>query len=70
MAKSKKFCIRCKKIKNINKYYIDKAHKDGLSTHCKDCQRLYTKEYYIENIEWYRQYAVNQYKKRKLEKSC
>ena len=38
-----KFCIRCKREKDINEFNHDKNNKDGLTRWCKQCQSEYNK---------------------------
>jgi len=42
----KKHCCRCGKKREVKNFYKNGAHKDGLSTHCKDCSKKYVKENY------------------------
>ena len=44
MARLTKVCSSCKKEKSADKFYSDKAHKDGLSTRCKTCRKLQAKK--------------------------
>lgn len=41
----KKKCIKCKKEKDINEYFILKYALDGRQTYCKDCERVRIKKY-------------------------
>ena len=41
-----KFCPRCKTEKSMDDFYNNKAQYDGKQSHCKECTRLYQKEYY------------------------
>ena len=47
-----KRCGSCKQVKKSNDFYKDKHKKSGLSSHCKDCIRLY-KEANKESIRSY-----------------
>ncbi len=39
-----KVCARCGIEKSDDKFYKSKAHKDGLQSYCKSCDREYNKE--------------------------
>lgn len=39
-----KSCVKCKEIKNIICFYINKQTKDGYSCYCKECQKEIKKE--------------------------
>jgi hypothetical protein len=55
----RKYCSRCKKKRDIKNFYKNKSTKDGLTHHCKDCQRVYSRQYYYENIDLYHAYHKN-----------
>lgn len=42
-----KICTKCKRELDVLSFYKDKNKKDGLSCHCKDCQKQYRRD----NIE-------------------
>lgn len=41
-----KICNKCKKKLDINNFHKNKSKKDGFSYCCKDCQKIYSKQYY------------------------
>jgi hypothetical protein len=45
-----KVCTKCGEVKLISEFALAKDKGDGLSSHCKSCNRIwYTEEYYINN---------------------
>jgi hypothetical protein len=44
-----KTCNRCNKEQPLSNYRIDKKCKDGHANPCKDCKRIYTREYQRAN---------------------
>lgn len=44
-----KQCSGCKEIKNINEFYVNTYHKDGLCSRCKQCSDIRTKKYRQNN---------------------
>jgi len=46
-----KTCSKCKIIKSIIEFAKNRNHKDGLSSSCKDCIKIYRKIYYLDNKE-------------------
>ena len=59
----KKKCPTCKKIKLINKFGNHKKRKGGKRSQCKECEKDYRKERYLNNIENERKKARNRYHK-------
>jgi hypothetical protein len=41
-----KKCCSCKEVKDVSSFVKNKTKKDGLSTECNDCRKLYLSEYY------------------------
>lgn len=37
VIKTHKKCVRCKNIKEVNNFYLNKHSTDGLKSYCKDC---------------------------------
>lgn len=50
-----KICTRCGKRLNIDKFHINRASKDGLHCHCKDCRREYVQ---TNGYKKYREYQT------------
>lgn len=46
-----KLCGKCKTEKPLEEFHKCKAHKDGLSSHCKPCKKAADKKYNEENKE-------------------
>lgn len=44
-----KTCSRCGEAKPLSEFYKKSRNKDGLSAHCKDCQKVWNKSYYSDN---------------------
>jgi hypothetical protein len=43
---NEKLCSKCKLIKLIDNFHKSNSSKDGHHTYCKECQKIYKKEYY------------------------
>lgn len=41
-----KQCSKCREKKNLDCFYKNSKRSDGVNSYCKDCMRLYGKEYY------------------------
>ena len=52
-----KRCSKCKKIKEISKFYRNRTIKDGHSSQCKNCSR----KWYLDNSERIREYKRKYY---------
>ena len=50
-----KYCNKCKEIKNIDDFHKQKASRDGHHSICKECAKEYTKNYYSNNKEHYKE---------------
>lgn len=46
-----KICKKCGRELPISQFYKRKRNKDGLQIYCKECEKQYRKQYYIENKE-------------------
>ena len=46
-----KLCKCCNTTKEINQFNKNKSKKDGLSSECKECIKIYKKEYRLKNAE-------------------
>ena len=53
----KKLCYRCQTEKDRSEFYLNRSRKDGLSGSCKSCQRLYVREHYQQNTQYYKDKA-------------
>lgn len=49
-----KTCSICKTQKDLSDFNKNKSRKDGLQTHCKNCNREKSKKYYESNLEKHR----------------
>lgn len=47
----KKLCNKCEIEKNLIFFNKDKSKKDGYRNSCKDCQKNYSRDFYIKNKE-------------------
>jgi hypothetical protein len=56
-----KYCTKCKKYKDLNNFYKDKNHKDGLCSECKKCCYKRNKLYYKNNPEKVKEYSKKWY---------
>lgn len=50
-TKQTKICSNCLKEKNLNEFYLDKTHKDGRSSRCKECRKALEKMNYSKYRE-------------------
>lgn len=46
-----KFCSKCNKFKSIEEFRESKLNLDGLFRWCKECEKVYKREYYQRNKE-------------------
>lgn len=51
MAVALKSCTKCGVEKDASCFGRDNRHKDGLQSHCSDCQKTAQRQRYAENIE-------------------
>jgi hypothetical protein len=80
MAESEKRCSKCKEIKSISNFNLDKSHADGRRSECKLCRKpasqkwhatnrdkinQRSKEYYYDHIESAQIYQKAKYEKNK-----
>jgi len=49
----KKTCTKCTVEKDVADFGVDKRKKDGITSHCKECNRLKAKKHYAANIDYY-----------------
>jgi hypothetical protein len=47
----KKLCNKCEIEKKLIFFNKDKSKKDGYRNSCKDCQKNYSRDFYIKNKE-------------------
>lgn len=57
-----KICTRCKTKKSFNEFNFKIKSKGTRSAHCKNCSRLYLKEHYSKNKDYYLKKARNRNK--------
>lgn len=46
-----KTCTKCKELKSIEEFAINRTKADGRSPSCKECKRSYNKDYYKNNYD-------------------
>lgn len=63
-----KNCSRCQKVLELGSFYKDKQKKEGLMSHCKNCDRLLRRERRAKYPETYRLRDRRYYAKHKSEK--
>ena len=51
-----KTCVKCRKEKELNLFYRDIRHRDGLSSYCKDCHNDIVKITHQKKPEKYKEY--------------
>jgi hypothetical protein len=54
-----KKCNSCEIELEISQFHKDKTSKDGLNNKCKDCIKLYKKEYYLNNPSKIQEHNLN-----------
>jgi len=61
--KENKFCKKCNKLKSTSDFGTNKSKKNGLTFYCRDCTRIYKKEWRSNNKEhiriYYREWRDN-----------
>ena len=60
MRKSKE-CTKCKQTKKLTEYYKDKKRPDGIMSHCKECQKVYSRNWTKKNMDKHGVYCENYY---------
>lgn len=60
-----KRCSKCKELKPISEFAVNKTKKDGHASDCKACRKIYRDKHYQENKEYYKTKAA-EYKKKKV----
>jgi hypothetical protein len=53
-----KICSRCKTKKDLTQFYKEKSRKDGYGMYCKECEKEYKKQYYLNNKEQFKKYKL------------
>jgi hypothetical protein len=48
---STKICAKCNVIKTLDEFYKDNRTQDGYRNRCKECDKLYRRQYYVGNCE-------------------
>lgn len=56
-----KTCSRCKKLQELENFFVNKAQKSGYSNQCKPCKRLSDAEYRVRNAEKVKERSAKQY---------
>jgi hypothetical protein len=58
----KKTCNTCGTSKTFDDFSKNKSKKDGLNCECKECRKIYIKNHYKENKDYYKKKAKQQTK--------
>lgn len=53
-----KLCTKCGQVKPVSEFGLNKSKKDGLQCHCKECVKVYKKQHYEDNKQYYKDKAV------------
>lgn len=56
-------CSKCGELKSIFDFYKDRHAKNGLTSKCKNCENIATKEWQAKNKEWRKSYNKKCYDK-------
>ena len=56
-----KHCYKCKTIKSLSLFGVNKTKHDGLASECRDCKRKQDREYALRNREKAKQRAADWY---------
>ena len=54
-----KICTKCKQEKNLSGFSLDKYKKSGLTSSCKECRKVQSKQWQFLNPKKYQQSAKN-----------
>lgn len=57
-----KECTRCGYIKPATEFFTVKRNKDGLQSHCKECQRAYIRDHYERNKQYYKDKSLGHHR--------
>ena len=49
-----KKCSKCKNTKNIDEFHTDKSRNDGHASYCKECDREYHRQHYLNHKQYYK----------------
>lgn len=60
-----KRCTMCQKDLPVEAFKANSRRKDGLQTHCSECQKNYRRQHYLDNRQKYIDKAGKQNRKRK-----
>jgi len=55
----KKICTKCKVEKNTTEFNKKNRNKDGLSSQCRECNKLNLKAHYNNNKKYYKERNIN-----------
>lgn len=61
-----KKCGTCKEVKNIDCFCLDKSKKDGHQYICKECRKIYIRQHYKNNKQYYKDKAHNNRQKTRI----
>ncbi len=56
-TKTHKICTKCEKLKLRSEFVAHSRKLDGLSDHCKSCQKEYSQAYYQQNCDRVKEYV-------------
>lgn len=48
-----KLCTKCGVEKPVSEFGLNKSKRDGLQSHCKECVKIYRRQHYTENKQYY-----------------
>ena len=55
-----KQCNYCNQQKELSEFSKDKTRKDSLNCICKLCKKILNKQYYLDNLEYFKQQHLQQ----------
>jgi len=56
MKTTEKTCFKCNRLQPMTEFYAHRFMADGFLNKCKTCTKTDVKTYYLQNIEYYREY--------------
>lgn len=65
-----KTCSVCKALKEVSCFSRNLTKKDGLNEDCKDCHKIYRRQYYLDNIDKEKATSERNTKKWLLDTEC
>jgi hypothetical protein len=62
-------CTKCGKAYNLKNFTKDKWRKDGFTSHCNPCRKVFTQKYIKENPNYYKDYYSKNAEKEKIRRA-